>query len=240
MNLIICDDNVKFAELLANRIKKIRPKTVIYIYSTLKELFFKLEDNAAKIDAIFMDIKHKDGNGIEAWQKIHKKYPKIKVVFVTGYGDEYSQSIFLGSSSAAPTAFLVKPVNDKFLKNAIEKAEETTVDKELLIPIKDNDTTVFIPQREIISVSSKKRKIIIITINNDYEIYGSITDFKLKLPENFVQCHRSHIINITHIHGIENWNTVKMKNNTEFPISRTYRNELKLLITDRFNEVNII
>ncbi len=240
MNIIICDDNLKFGESLANKIKKIRPETNISIYGSLNELLFKLEDNAEKTDAIFMDIKQKDGNGISAWSEINKKYPDLSVVYVTGYGEEFSQSIFMVDNSANPTAFLTKPINEKFLINALDKLKALAEQKEASIGIKVNETIIFLPAEDIFSVSSKGRKITIICKNDTYEIYGSLYDMKEKLPKYFAQCHRSHLINMRCIKEIDSNTILKMKNETQFPISRTYKTELKTAITEYFNQAGKI
>ena len=235
MNLIICDDNISFAESLAGKIRKLRPEIKICIHSSLKELLFKLEDNAEKIDAIFMDIKHKDGNGITAWLEINKKYPAIKVVYVTGYGEEFSQSIFMGVNSATPTAFLTKPINEKYLINALNKLEASAAEKEYSIGVKVNETVIIIPAGEITAVSSRGRKIIVIKDNESYEIYGNLYDIRERLPGYFIQCHRSHLINIRSIARIDSNTIIKMKNGAEFPIGRTYKSQLKTAVAEYYS-----
>ena len=227
MNYIICDDNLPFAKSLASKIKAIQPMAKIKIYSSIAELGFKIEDDGDKTAAIFMDIKLKDGNGIDAWLKISEKFPKIKVIYVTGYGDDYFQAVFSGSVACTPVAFLTKPVEEKYLINALNRLVESSITEITYIPIKQGRDTLLVSSDEIISVSSFKRKLIYETTDRTIETYGNLKDVTELLPPHFLRCHNSHIVNIKHISDIGNWDTVKMKNGVSFCISRTYKNNFK-------------
>lgn len=231
MNYIICDDNIPFAKSLASKIKALQPMAKIKIYTSLAEFIFKIEDDADNTNAVFMDIKLKDGNGIDAWLKISEKYPKIKIIYVTGYGDEYSQAVFSGSVACTPVAFLTKPIEEKYLENALNRLVETSITENTYIPIKQGRDTLLISSDEIISISSFKRKLIFETTDKTIETYGNIKDILEQLPPHFLRCHNSHIVNIKHISDIGNWDTVKMKNGIVFCISRTYKNDFKEYVT---------
>lgn len=231
MNCIICDDNKKFAEGLAEKITKINPDAKVKIYTSLAELNFKIEDEAEEINAVFMDIKQKDGNGIEAWHRISGKYPHIRVVYVTGYGEEFSQEIFMGADTFAPVAFITKPVEEKYLRNALERIVSQENEQATRIVVKQGNTTRFIIAEELFSVSSNGRKLIYTSENETIESYGNIKDITENMPHFLVRCHNSHIINIRRIKSINNWATVVMQNDMVFSISRSYRTAFKQSVT---------
>ncbi len=232
MKYIICDDNLDFSEYLKSKIKRYSPDTKILICSTIAELKFKLEDNAKETDAIFMDIQNKDGNGIEAAVDISNKYPHIKIVYVTGYGNEFSQSIFLCPPAANPVAFLTKPLQDDYLINALMKISENTEAGSLTV--KDENGTSFIHFKDIISISSEGRKLNIVTKEAEHHTYGEIKNILKKLPSYFMQCHRSHIVSIKHIEKLDGWNSIIMKNNCIFPIARSHKENVKRIITENY------
>lgn len=227
MNYIICDDNLPFAKSLASKIKAIQPMAKIKIYGSLAEFNFKIEDDAENTNAVFMDIKFNDGNGIDAWLKISEKYPKMKVIYVTGYGDDYSQAVFSGPVACTPVAFLTKPIEGKYLANALNRLVENSIAETTYVTIKQGRDTLLISSDEIISISSFKRKLIYETTDKALETYGSIKEILEQLPPQFLRCHNSHIVNTKHISDIGNWDTIKMKNGASFCISRTYRNDFK-------------
>lgn len=227
MNCIICDDNKKFAEGLAEKIIKINPDANVKIYTSLAELNFKIEDEAEQINVIFMDIKQKDGNGIETWHRISEKYPHIRVVYVTGYGEEFSQEIFMGADVVAPVAFITKPVEEKYLCNALERIASQKNEQATRITVKQGNTTRFIIAEELFSVSSNGRKLIYTSENEIIEAYGNIKDIAGNMPPFLVRCHNSHIINIRRIKSINNWSAVVLQNDSVFSISRSYRTAFK-------------
>lgn len=231
MNCIICDDNKKFAEGLAEKIVKINPDANVKIYTSLAELNFKIEDDGEEIDAVFMDIKQKDGNGIEAWHKIAEKYPQISAVYVTGYGEEFFQEIFMGADAFMPVAFITKPVEEKYLLNALNRIASQNNKQITRIAVKQSNTTIFIIAEELFSVSSNGRKLIYTSENETIEAYGNIKNIMENMPNFLVRCHNSHIVNIRRIKSINNWTTVVMQNDTVFSISRSYRAAFKQAVT---------
>lgn len=69
-------------------------------------------------DIIITDI-HLIGNlnGIEAAKMINRKSKKTPVIFVTGYGDEFTHN---KAMTAFPDAYILKPFNEKALINSIK------------------------------------------------------------------------------------------------------------------------
>lgn len=227
MKLFICDDNQQFAEKLKSDILSINADCEVTLFSTISSLLFMLEDKGSRIDGIFLDIKNTDGNGIDAAMKIKAKYPLIRLVFVTGYGDEYSQDIFNCSTGYRPVAFLLKPVKEKYLKIALEKISDTTIKSERYIQIAYNRTTTFINEKDIIYISSDKRKLTIYTVNESFTYYDKLDSLLRRLGDNFCRCHKSYVVNFDYINSVENWHSIIMYNRISILIGNTYLNNFK-------------
>lgn len=227
MKLFICDDNLDFADKLKSDILSIKSDVDVTIFPTISSLLFTLEDTGKSIDGIFLDIKNSDGNGIDAASKIKKRFPLIKLVFVTGYGDEYSQDIFNCPVGFEPIAFLVKPVKENYLKIALEKIQSAATPNERYIPVTYNRTTTFLNEKDIVFISSDKRKINIYTADKSYTYYDKLETVISKLGNNFCRCHRSYIVNFDFIKTTENWNALTMNNNTVIPVGKSYLDNLK-------------
>lgn len=234
MKYIICDDNLDFAELLSRKITEYTADASVKIYGSISELEFKLEDEGESCSALFMDIQNKDGNGIDAAIKISEKFPNIKIIYVTGYGNEFSQSIFLGPVAATPVAFLTKPIQDEFLHNALDKIAENKDNEPEKLIVKTENGTEFLPFSDIIAISSEGRKLTITTRQKSCSIYGKLKDILPQLPCCFARCHRCHIINIRHIETLQGWNTVLMKNGAIYPVSRSHKENVKQIITENY------
>lgn len=234
MKFIICDDNKEFAKLLKNKITELSPDCSVRIFNTLEELNFKLPDIAEDISAVFLDIQQADGNGIEAGVKIAEKYPHIKLIYVTGFGAEFAQSIFVGPSKATPVAFLTKPLQIEYLRNALKKVSDNSNRTESYIAVKTDSGSELIACSDILSVSGEGRKVIIETSAKNYHIYSTLKATVSRLPDYFVRCHRSYVINTRRIERIDGWNSVIMKNGSSYPIGRTYKASLRRIITENY------
>ena len=187
MKYIICDDNIEFSDLLKRNIQALEPHSTCIVYNSLSALKFNLEDIAEDTDAVFLDIRLKDGNGIKAARDISRDFPHLKFVYVTGYGDEYSQAIFENPIDTAPVAYLVKPVQQKYLKNALSKLKEHRRHDERFLSVKCNRSMVLVPTEKIMYISSDKRRLTIHTADGETVFYGKIskiTEFKRKKQEN--------------------------------------------------------
>ena len=126
MKYIICDDNENFARHLKECILDIEPGGTFALFNSLSEIRANIDYVVSDSDAIFFDIRLKDGNGIEGAKEIILKYPHLKLVYITGYGEEYFQSIFENPVDVTPVAFLAKPIQKKYLVNALEKINQPT------------------------------------------------------------------------------------------------------------------
>ncbi len=230
MRYIICENDEKASMLLKQKISDIEPDADILVYSSAEAMLFNIEDIRSKIDAVFMDIKLKNENGlngISAIERLLDTHPETKPVYVTGYAKEYLQDMYTLPSGKHPIAVLVKPVETKYLRNALEKIKDLSK-KTSYFPIKTGGTIKYINTDDIISINSDRRKFIIHCLNDTYSTYGKLSDCLSELPDKFVQCHKSYIINLDHISQIKGWNSIIMTDGSEYPISRTYREQVKI------------
>ena len=177
MNYLICDDEPAAAESLKAKIAELEPDSSVRIFTTLQALLFNIEDIADRIDGVFMDIKLRNANGISGAARLLSSHPEIKLVYITGYASEYIQELYCVDSKALPAAILTKPIEMKYLRNALSKIHEREKQAELL-PIKNGGTVTYLSTAEIISIVSDKRKLIIRHQGGCVEIYGRLSDYR--------------------------------------------------------------
>lgn len=70
----------------------------------------------------------------------------------------------------------------------------------------------------------KGRKIIIATVDKDYECYMKLND--VNVPNNFMQVHKSYIVNCKYIDEYR-YDEIILTHNIRIPISRTYQKEIR-------------
>jgi DNA-binding NarL/FixJ family response regulator len=75
-------------------------------------------------DMVLLDIRLPDGDGFGCLERIHKRYPKVKVVMLSAFSDAEHIETALKKGAAA---FIVKSVNPLDLASALRQAVEGNV-----------------------------------------------------------------------------------------------------------------
>ncbi len=130
MNCLIIEDEKVAAERLSGQIKNYDPSVEITgTVQSVKNAVKWLNSHIAP-DLIFMDIQLADGLSFEIFEQTIVKTP---VIFTTAY-DEYALKAFKVNS----IDYLLKPIDQNELNQAIDKFKETNRPKEIPAQVFDN------------------------------------------------------------------------------------------------------
>ena len=190
-----------------------------------------------KPDVVFLDIQLRHENGFDLFEKVEHNF---KLIFVTAF-DKFAIRAF----EINALDYLLKPVNPKRLKSAIERLFDNNEDDKKQIPLRELE----IDDRLFLELGENSRFLQIENISHicasgDYtEIFmsdcekilveKSLKEWEERLPKKFfLRIHRSTIINLNEIESIETlYNRtmeVSLKNVTRlFSVSRRYAAKLK-------------
>jgi two-component system, LytTR family, response regulator len=195
-----------------------------------------------KPDLLFIDIQMPKLNGFEVLEKLPKPWPSI--IFVTAY-DKFA----IEAIKCSALYYLLKPINIKELKVAVEKAIEVIQTyqhqlslEELLnnlkltqsikqkIALKNNDTIEYIEPIDILRCEADNNYTKIF-IRNQKKILISKTlkEFEhLLTPHDFIRIHQSHLINKAHIKRFikTDGGSVILSDGTELPVARARKDQL--------------
>ncbi|WP_445382583.1 LytR/AlgR family response regulator transcription factor [Robiginitalea sp. IMCC43444] len=229
MNCIIIDDEAAARAVLKQLCSKMDNLHVIEEFDNAIEAIKFL--NQQDIDLIFLDIHMPGFSGIDFVQTL-KNPPNI--VMTT------SDTDFAIASYEYETIvdYLVKPILPERFEKCIQKVQNShlTRPKKADLPDGENrvgeDLYINIDRRliklkynEILLIEAKGDYINIKTETEEYLVHTTLKKILAKLPEEqFLQIHRSYIINFTKIIDIED-NSVLIEKNV-IPISRSNRPEL--------------
>ena len=75
------------------------------------------------VDLVLLDIEMRDLSGFDVASYLHKNYPKIQYVFITGHTD-----FAVDGYAYQPLSFLVKPISVSRLERILELAREKCAD----------------------------------------------------------------------------------------------------------------
>ena len=228
MNCIIVDDEAAARAIVNQLCSTVPDLHVIEEFSTAIEAIKFL--NQQQIDLVFLDIHMPGFTGIDFVQTL-KEAPHI---VMTTSDREYAIEAY---EYEAIVDYLVKPITPERFEKCIQKVRNSLNKQQLTDKNSDTnglgeDLYINIDRRliklkfdEIQIIEAKGDYIDIKTEKEDYRVHTTLKKIKEKLPqEQFLQIHRSYIINFTKIIDIED-NSVLIEKNV-IPISRSNRPEL--------------
>ena len=194
--------------------------------------------DALKPDLVFLDIQMPKINGFEMLELVDEP---ISVIFTTAF-DEYALKAFETSA----VDYLLKPFSEERFDQALTKWKGTQKkditasfgeiskqpDDHLRIVIKDKNAIKIIPIQDVIYLEAYDDYVKVHTNEKTYLKKKTLTYYEKTLDRRqFVRIHRSYILNLNELTGIEpfekNSYRAALKNNERIPISRSAYGPLK-------------
>lgn len=221
----VCDDNSLILKQVMDAVDRIQGRGACDGYLELKKLLLAIEGGERYL-VIVMDIEWNGGaDGIAAAQRIKQLDADARIIYMTGYTERYVQQIFL--TPANISGFLMKPVDEKLLAENLRKVweEERENEKKRLL-VKYKGTMLSIPFDEITYLESAGHLITIHTRTGKHNCYDRLEKLSEGLPDCFIQCHKSYVVNMNEIQRIEK-GQVLMADQTEIPISKARYGDTK-------------
>ena len=225
LEIFACDDDVNITEFLKFFIMKhFGDDHKVVTMNCCRELIGMIEINERVPDILIMDINLKDGNGIETVRHLQRIYPKLRVIYLTGIIN-YATAIF----ETNPAYFLVKPINENHLIDAITKvSKDIEYDKSDSIVVKTNGSEMIIYRRDIVYAESQGRKLVLhMSDGKKNEIYEKMDAMQEQLGASFVRSHKSFLINMKYITERTN-KEFYLADGTVLPISKPNLKEAKI------------
>ncbi len=220
-NCIIVEDEPLSQEITADYIANCPELNLVQICNNAMEANSLLHQN--NIDLIFLDINMPHINGMDWWKSLSQA---PQVIFITAYPEYAVEGFNLNAID-----YLLKPFSferflqavNKFLKdkNSTEKGNANTTimvkSNKKIYPVKYTDITYLEANGDYVKINRE----------NDYLLlHDTLKNFYQQLPKNqFLQVHRSFVINISKIDFIEG-NRIAIGEN-RIPITESYRDALK-------------
>ncbi len=235
MKIVIIEDSDTEQKKLRNELNhwsiEINEDIYINTYISGEEFFSKSKNFSPTIDLFILDISMKKMSGIDVAKKLRSLDYQGEIIFLTAF----REFVFDGYEVHAFN-YLLKPVNSKLLKqclNEIAKKKRSTCH----IYRDSNREVISIPYSDIIFCSVNRHYVDITTKNSVYNQHINLSELLKILPNEFVQVHRSYIINMGHVFSVTH-NKIYLSNNTIIDIGRTYASPFKkefLKYSTRFN-----
>lgn len=244
MDILICEDNIEqlyeLKKIILNIAKSSDFNIRIYLSTTKANEFFKVlkkrcyQPGALFILDIFLGSRHP--SGLELAQIIRKNDALSSIVFFTTYSEmayltfDYKINALDYILKDKVTMYRSK-IYDCIQKAYIKqnKIDHAQLGEYKTLCLKTGSKLLRIREDDFIyaETSLNKHRIMIYTISQQLEIYGSL-DKLLLLSDNFFRCHNSYVINKNKIKILDLHNMdLILDNNIKCPVSRKYLNKIK-------------
>lgn len=218
MRICICDDDILIIEQLQKYTKSffdnshLKTPEIVCFHDGEALLGYK-----ESIDLLFLDIEMPGLNGIYAGNELKKINSNIIIFIVTSYSEYLDEAMRFHVFR-----YLSKPLDkQRFFRNMKDAINlYSSINQKLPIETKQGVHTMYVSA--IVAVESQGRKVIVHTVQRDYESIHKMQYWLNILPQNrFIQTHRSFIINFEHVTDFDHA-TIHL-NNSQFSAYLTRR-----------------
>lgn len=196
----MCDDNLTvlngIAKILESELIEQDIDAEITIITNDQNIIYEQIKNQ-EIDILFLDIDFKNGkNGIDFALELRKLNKNFYLIFVTAF-QRYIQL----SLTTKVFDYLIKPINREVIHDlCLRLNEEFKANTNLFLHI---NKWISIRTNDILYIEKMRNQAIIYTERFSRTTYKTLEQLLEILPENFVRCHRSFIINTNKIVSID-------------------------------------
>ncbi len=231
IKVLIVEDNPLTSQDLKEIITD-QGMAVTAIAKNISEATKALGDNSP--DILLVDINLKDGDdGVDFVNKVSTT-ARIPVIYLTANSDKETVDRAFKTN---PASFLTKPYDDKDVILAIELAFNNHCSDVLVNDI-PNTSFVFLKSgnkfekvriEDINYLQAEGSYSKFITNQKEYFLSGNLQNISKKLRNpSFIRIHRSYVVNVDNITGLDNdYVFIGEKN---IPISRSYREEVNRIL----------
>jgi len=239
LNIAICDDDVRFLEIMVtevkNILKKLKIKASICTFTNGTKLIYAIEQYNPYYDIVFLDIDMPIIDGKEVARKLRVIDKKFKLIFITSFEQEVLNTLQYDISG-----FLPKKLMNERLFSIVDRVVAVVIEDTPQLQIfkvnigYDRKAIIKIPLHDIIFFESVNRKIYLHTKRKTYLLFGFkfadlITQYSTL---GFVEIHRTCTVNIQFIFSIDDLE-IRLENGTVLPLSRRKRSQ----VLDKFFEI---
>jgi len=157
VRVLIVDDHEVVREGLRTLVQKRTDFIVVGEADTVASAV--AEAQRARPDVIIMDVRLRDGSGVEACRQIREEQPDAKVLMLTSYADDEA---VLASIMAGASGYLLKQTRSRELTDALRRvaAGESLLDPGVTARVLERLRSGAMPDQELALLSEQERRIL--------------------------------------------------------------------------------
>lgn len=234
---LVVENELPALEIIKSFIRELYPKMDIIETNNLDTA--QMHINNSNVDLIFLDLELDNEWGFDLFKRMNGK--SIPVIITTSFDNYALQAI-----KCSAVDYLIKPYGLDQLQNAITRAFEfnsmrSTKDSyEVLVHnlknpgiqkmvINTSDQVHVIEKNDILYLSSEGSYTMFVLVNGEKILASRHMKYYLELftEVNFYRCHRSYLVNIGQVAGINKKDSkINLRNGESIPLAAKKKDEL--------------
>ena len=202
LNFVICDDEEHMLNRLSQLFEKAFLKNdfdakIVLKTSNYKEVLSYMSLNDVNVVVLDIEFKKSTINGLNIAEEIRKINKDCYIIFITSHFEYIMQAY-----DYKTFAYLFKNslTVDTLSDTLIRLFDDISGSSRKFLKI-DNKGT-FIDLNDVQFIEKNGMKLIYHSSRQNFETYNSFSRIEHSLPDNFVRCHKSFIVNINNITNI--------------------------------------
>ena len=219
MRVGLVDDDIKSLELVKGYLIRYQQQnTISFDIETFTSGDVLLDDYKAKYDILIFDIQMPGTNGIDTAKRIRAKQDNATILFITNMA-QYA----LQGYEVEAVDYILKPVTYSDFAMKFAKVLRRTLQKEdVYLTIDTQEGLRKIAVKDIYYMEVLGHYVYYYTTDGKVEVRGSMKDIEAQYSlYNFVRIHKSYIVNIRYVTGVNASDVVV--NGVNLPLGRVYR-----------------
>lgn len=221
LTIAICDDNedqIKELRQLLGEWSADKPFALnIDEYISAESFLFSYPDKPC--DLILLDIEMKRLNGMELAQKLRSDGNMLPIIFITGYSEYMSDGY-----EVEALHYLLKPVDrSKFFAVLDRYIKRHTPENDIMLNC--DEGSMHISPDMVVFCEAVGKKTHMHMRDKVIVCNSGISAVKNMLPEEFVFCHRSYIVNMRYVRSIGKTD-IMLDSGEKIPLSRRLYKEV--------------
>lgn len=238
INIAICDDSETDAlaarKVIRNTLNHLKQEAEIEYYFNAKDIQNKLLKGKEPLDLLILDIDMPDISGLELAGALRANNLKLLIIFLSNHEEFVFKAI-----EFQPFRYIRKIKLETEMPIAIRSAVKViAANSDLQITLDTDDGDIRIMMSEIMYYETERRKVAVILKNGKKLIVNkTITEMQKHIQnEKFIMIHRSCVVNVDHVHNINDY-AVILDNNETLIVSRPRYKAVKQKILKMWGKI---
>lgn len=204
MQIALCEDNAADARLLQEYIEQVMAEdgyTARVTRFESGEAFLRAYDAGEAFSILFFDVYMGGMTGVDAASAVRARGGEMPIIFTTTSADFAVEGFRLGAAH-----YIIKPVRLDDVRQALERCEGVLRNQARRIEVKtEGKTPRSLLVGDIHYAEVYDKLCVLHMAAGDVETRLSLAELEALLDgdEGFVRCHRSYLVNLRHVRGID-------------------------------------